>query len=131
MCMIDGGERAELWCESTARARKAQKCCECGRAINAGEIYHRVFGKQEGDTFNHKWCAHCDIAKQWLWENCGGHLCETIQEDIEQHVEEYPRFDLARLVVAMRRDWRKFRGGLMPIPKLPRPLKLGDARRSI
>lgn len=128
MCMIDDGERAEVWCESTAKARKPHTCEECGRTIQRGETYHKVWGKQEGDTFTGKWCTHCNVAKDWLWENCGGSLLTCIEEDIDEHVREYKRMDLARLAVGMHRDWQRFHGGLMPIPKLPAPIKLGDAR---
>jgi hypothetical protein len=127
--MIEGGERAELWTESTMTARKPHKCCECHRTIKPGETYHRVFGKQDGDRFFDKWCTHCDVAKQWLWTNCGGSMLTMIEEDIHEHVNEYRRMDLARLDVGMRRGWKRVRReGLMPIPKLPRPIELGDAR---
>ena len=128
MCMIDGGERAEVWCESTSKARKPHNCGECGRTIQQGEVYHKVWGKQDGEAFTGKWCAHCNVAKDWLWENCGGSLLTMIEEDIDEHVREYKRMDLARLAVGIHRNWQRFRGGLMPIPKLPRPIKLGDAR---
>jgi hypothetical protein len=129
MCMIDGGDRAELWTESTAKARKPHQCCECGRTIQPGEIYHKVFGVQDRDPFSGKWCAHCDVAKNWLWKNCGGSLLSGVEEDIHEHVHEYRRMDLARLDVGMRRLWKRFKGdGLLPIPRLPAPIKLGDAR---
>ena len=129
MCMIDGGELAELWIESTAKARKPHKCCECGRTIQPGEVYHKVFGVQRGDPFRGKWCAHCDVAKTWLWDNCGGSMLTMVEEDIREHVGEYQRMDLARLSVGMRICWQRIRReGLMPIPKLPAPIKLGDAR---
>lgn len=128
MCMIDGGDRAEVWVESTQKARKEHRCGECGRTISPGEVYHKVFGVQDGDPFSGKWCSHCNVAKDWLWENCGGSILGMIEEDIREHVEEYSRMDIARLAVGMGRDWQRFHGGLMPLPKLPRPLKLGDSR---
>jgi hypothetical protein len=130
MCMIDGGDLAECWAESVVHARKHHKCCECNRTIQPGELYHKVFGKQDGDIFHDKWCAHCDVAKTWLWNNCGGSMLTMVEEDIHEHVSEYRRIDLARLDVGMRRGWKRIRRtGLMPIPKLPRPIKLGDARK--
>ena len=130
MCMIEGcDERAHVWHESRQRAKKEHKCGECRRAIAVGEHYWRVWAISVDGPFNGKWCEHCNVAKEWLWVNCGGSLLSGVEEDIAQHVEEYRRMDLARLDVGMRRRWRAFkRPGLLPVPPLPRPIKLGDAR---
>ncbi len=132
MCMIDDGDRAQLWSESTRRARKEHKCCECGRTIHIGEKYCVVFGKQDGDTFFDKWCGHCDVAKDWLWTNCSGSILTCVIEDIRSHVEDYrgqaacvPR--LQRIVVGAGRFWKIGRGArkgqLMALPKLPANLE--------
>lgn len=128
--MIEGcDERAHVWHESLQRARKTHKCGECNRTIAPGENYWRVWAINIDGPFKGKWCEHCNVGKEWLWKNCGGSLLSGVEEDIHEHVEEYRRMDLARLDVGMRRQWRRFkRTGLLPVPALPRPLQLGDAR---
>jgi hypothetical protein len=128
--MIEGcDERAHVWHESQQRAKKPHKCGECGRAIAVGELYWRVWAVSSDGPFKGKWCEHCNIAKRWLWVNCGGSLLAGVAEDIHEHVEEYRRPDLARLDVGMRRRWRAFRReGLLPVPRMPKPLELGEAR---
>ena len=129
MCMTDDGETYSVYHEREVRARKAHDCNECGRVIAVGETYRHTSGLYEDSWNINKVCAHCTIAAKWLMENCHGYLDGMIEEDIEQHFDEYARVDLARLKVGMRRNWQRFKGvGLMPIPKLPRPIKLGDAR---
>jgi hypothetical protein len=130
MCMADGYDPNRVSRSITRKAIKEHRCAECSRTIAKGEQYHYDSGiDSEGFAFSHKTCAHCHVPAQWLSANCGGYVLCGIQEDLQEHVSEYARRDLARLFVAMRRDWRRFRGGgLMPIPKLPRPIKLGDAR---
>lgn len=136
MCMIDDCCRAELWSESRAKARKEHRCGECGRTIKRGETYCKVFGVQDGDPFAGKWCAHCNVAKNWLWTNCGGSLLGAVIEDCESHVQEYGRLAdcipaLARICVGARRKWTVRRGPsigqLMPIPE--QPAKLEPRRR--
>lgn len=131
MCMIDGLDGYDRVNTSHVRkARKQHKCQECYRVIEVGETYQITSGiDSEGDPFAYKICGHCKVAATWLSDNCGGWVRSGLHEDIYEHVEEYRRTDLARLYVAMKRKWKRFRSeGLIPIPKLPRPLKLGDLR---
>ena len=133
MCMVDGlDDRASVWNESSQKARKPHKCEECNRVIEVGEVYCRVWAISGDGPFTAKWCAHCDVAKDWLWENCGGSVISAVQEDIQEHISDYrgdaicvPR--LKRLDVGMSRKWRVARGPrkghLMPIPRLPAKLE--------
>ena len=135
MCMIeDCDERYHLYNPPAPRkARKAHKCEECNRSIDAGETYYYGTGMYDGDFSTHKICRHCWVACEWLNANCSGFLHNTVYEDIEQHVEEYGYTKakavpgLARIVIGMRRDWIVKRGPragqLMPLPKLPAPLE--------
>lgn len=128
MCAIDGGERYDVYCEATRKAAKQHKCDECYRPILKGEIYRQTRGLYDGHWSVNKVCSHCSVATEWLGTNCGGYMDQGVREDIEEHVDEYRRMDLARLAVGMRNKWKCIRReGLMPIPKLPRPIKLGDA----
>jgi hypothetical protein len=131
MCMIDGAdEPMRCWNTVTRKARKEHKCQECGRVIAAGESYRYGSGiDYDGLACSHKVCAHCLVACDWLTENCGGWIFSGVYEDIREHVDEYRRSDLARIAIGMRRDWKPFRrAGLMPVPKLPAPIKLGELR---
>lgn len=130
MCMVDGCDPNRVSRQITRKARKAHACQECGRQIAAGESYTYDSGiDSEGSAFSHKTCSHCHVVVQWLVVNCGGTLMHGVYEDIREHFDEYQRMDIARLVVGMERDWQRFKSGsLMPLPKLPRPIELGDAR---
>lgn len=129
MCMIEGcDERASIWNEREQRARKPHKCCECGRQIEAGEVYVYLWAKSSDGPFTGRWCAHCDVAQKWLWENCSGSLLSGVIEDCREHVDEYSGEAacipaLARIVVGAGRKWRVRRGPragqLMPIPRMP------------
>ena len=131
MCMVDDCEPNRCSNEVSRRARKEHTCGECHRTIKAGEVYRYLSGiDYDRNAFSHKICGHCGIVCDWLSINCSGYLLHGVQEDISQHVEEYSRrWDLARLKIGMERDWRRFRTpGLMPLPKVPARIQLGDAR---
>lgn len=129
MCAIDGlDEYDRVHWTRERKAIKQHQCEECRRPIERGERYQITSGiDSDGDPFSYKVCGHCLVACKWLSENCGGWVRSGVLEDLYEHVDEYRRPDLARLYVAMRRDWKRFRrAGLMPVPKLPRPLKIAD-----
>lgn len=132
MCMIDASGVCANRCSNTVtrKAVKNHRCDECRRTIAKGESYDFTSGiNGEGYPFSHKICAHCQVVAEWLGINCGGYLLEGVQEDLQEHVEEYARVDLARLLIGMKHDWKRIRrDGLMPIPKLPAPIKLGELR---
>jgi len=127
MCMIEGcDDRASVWQETRQRAKKEYKCCECDRAIAIGEHYWRLFAVGSDGPFTGKWCEHCNVAKEWLWKECGGSLLSGVGEDIHEHLEEYRGQPLRRLKIldiGMDRQWRIERGPragqLMPLPKMP------------
>jgi hypothetical protein len=50
---------AEFHTEKEVKARKTHICYECGREINKGEIYEKVFGKWDGLTHTYKTCFDC------------------------------------------------------------------------
>ena len=128
MCMIESGERYDVYHSRNPKARKRHKCSECSRVIEVGETYRVTEGLYDGVWSMNKVCAHCSVPASWLAENCGGYMDGGVYEDIAEHVDEYRRMDLARLAVGMRNHWKRIRReGQMPIPKLPAPIKLGDA----
>jgi hypothetical protein len=128
--MVDDCEPNRCSTEVSRRARKDHICNECHRTIKAGEVY-RYFSGIDYDrcAFSHKICGHCGVVCDWLAINCNGYVLHGVYEDITEHVETYNRFDLARLQVGMKRDWAAIRKpGLMPLPKVPSRIQLGDAR---
>jgi hypothetical protein len=116
--MIEGGERADVWNEDYLVARKSHACGECGRAIDKGERYTRIGYLQDGSWGTHKLCAHCRVACDWLWFECGGFLCEGVHEDIHEHAEEYRSWPLRKIEFGMRRKW-EWHGKRMRVPMMP------------
>ena len=121
MCMIEDGERAVVYSKRMSRAKKQYQCAECRRTIARGEQYHRAFMVYDGYASTFRTCQNCAVAVEWLTENCGGAMHGGIEQDISEHVSEYPRqIGLMRLKIGMNRRWRRFDGaGLMPVQKLP------------
>src|SRR5690606_34021390 len=92
MCMVDDCEQSIVHTTTDRKARRQHKCCECGRAIEPGEHYRVVSGiSSEHEPFRYKVCGHCAVAQDWLSDNCGGFVYTMLREDIEEHVDEYPR----------------------------------------
>jgi len=132
MCMADDADLAHVWQERSQKARKPHKCGECGRTIEIGEKYCSVWAVGSDGPFQGKWCAHCDVAKDWLWSNCSGSLLGGVIEDCREHVSEYAGQAacipaLARIVIGAGRGWRIQRGPrtgqLMSVPTEPGPLQ--------
>lgn len=130
MCMVDYDyDHGAFHSETLQKARKEHRCGECGRSIEVGEKYVRHFGVYDGSGYGGKRCLHCGVLADWLSINCGGYLHDAVVEDFTEHAHEYSRMDIARLAVMARNDWRSVRKKvLLPVPKLPPPLKPADIR---
>ncbi len=69
----------EVISESTPRARKHIRCDHCERSIPPGQVYHRAFLKDGGDTWS--WVSHMDCKALadviWKISDCGydGGIC--------------------------------------------------------
>lgn len=129
MCSIDDGERPDVYRASTHRAAKQHKCEECSRAIEIGETYGYVFMVYEGRGWTFRTCQHCRVGQQWLSINCGGWMSAGLDDEMWEHIHEYPsvKFGLYRIVTGIRRGWKRFDCmGLMPVQPLPRTI-LEDA----
>lgn len=117
MCSIDY-DRPEFYFENIRVARKEHTCCECDRIIKIKERYQSASGQWLGDFDVFKTCAHCMIGQIFLSKACNGWQFGGLWEDLKSHAEEYRHFGLYRMVIGMRRKWKKFKSdGLMPIPK--------------
>ena len=131
MCMIDGADGYNAFSrDETRKARKEHRCVECRRMIQPGETYHYLVALFDGDLSSDHCCQHCYVACEWLREVCSGWIVGSVLEDIEEHVREYMgTARLARLAIAMRRNWKYKRGPragqLMPVPAIPPKLQLG------
>lgn len=130
MCMIEGCEPWEFYSDPVhTKARTPKKCQECHRMIEPGEYYYKGAAKADGRFHTIRHCAHCNVAVDWLGENCGGSVQEMVIEDIGEHAEEYPEisFGLLRVAVGGKRDWRIKRGPkagqLMSLPRMPLSIK--------
>jgi hypothetical protein len=129
MCMIEGADETYRIYNGprVVVSRKEHRCDECYRTIAKGERYWSSSGLGSDGWDQHYICTHCYVAASWLMTNCQGFLHGAINEDIQEHVEEYGDTDagpgLARIAVGMRRKWHVKRGPragqLMPLPKLP------------
>jgi hypothetical protein len=118
--MIDDIDPCTWLGTETRKARKAHRCDECRREIQAGESYARSTYVMDGDLRVNKACAHCDATRAWLTKHCGGWVTEHLLEELQEHHSEGYREDrLARLIVGVRRNWRRFDGaGLMAVPNV-------------
>lgn len=125
MCMIDGADGVcEFSSDVFRTARKEYQCYECRRVISIGERHRYISGKWEGSFDTYRICAHCSVGCDLLSRECQGFLLGGIEEDLREHVSEILPWSMqaARLVVGMRRKWRRFVGdGLMPVPALAQP----------
>lgn len=123
MCAIDyaDGDWTPLG-STTRKARKRHRCDECSRHIEPGESYHRSVGIAEGHFYASLQCPQCEAAAQWLVWTCGGYLNEGVEEDLAEHWDEpgYRCLDLGRLILGMRRDWRRRDGQLYPVETVDR-----------
>lgn len=118
MCRIDDSERSTVSNTANIKARKQHICCECDRAIRAGERYDRCKILYEGEWSTFNTCSHCAVAQIWLSKNCGGWVFEQVAEEIAEHAEEYP--DLAGGLTPVSDGMRcRWMDGLMPVPQMP------------
>jgi hypothetical protein len=121
MCMIDYGDGYAITLSAvTYTAKKQHRCNECHRTIEPGEKYLRETNVFEHRRNTYKTCSHCKVARDWLWNECGGFIWGSVEEDIREHVfENYYAMDLARVAMGMQWKWRTPSGKLLPIPKMP------------
>jgi hypothetical protein len=78
------GETGVVLSQRVQKARKAHRCCACGRKINNKEHYEYVSGIW-GDCFDtYKTCVDClSIRKAFF---CGSY-CFEFQDDLYYHLE--------------------------------------------
>lgn len=120
MCMVDLGELVTVLSDSTPRARKPHECNECGRVIDKGEAYRKTAYTFDGDFGASIVCLHCEAGpRTWLMRECSGFVYRQVGEDLEEHwINGNHARSLGRLIVGMRRKWRRRDGRLMPLSEV-------------
>jgi hypothetical protein len=119
-CIYDGGadNPAEVCGTLIVRARKPQKCCECGERINPGDRYEIVSGKWDGEWASFKTCLPCKEIREafccegwtfgFLWENAENGFFETMTTGCLQKLTTAAAKE--KLVAAWN-EWTKDRAG--------------------
>jgi hypothetical protein len=104
MC-FDHDEYAEVYRESTHRARKTYRCLECHLPIRPGEEYQSVFTVFEGHASTTRTCSVCEwfrerIANHEREEGCQGAEAYPAFGDLEQALEtnEFSENGYSRLI---------------------------------
>lgn len=72
MCQCDF-DPPSFYSVTVQKARRPHTCCECRRAILAGETYRRHFGIWDGDAGAFKVCLVCGLlaaSYEWLTDCC-------------------------------------------------------------
>ncbi len=121
MCMVDDADGyVTVLSEAHRKARKAHKCSECHRQIEAGETYLVEGTLYDGEKKTHKTCQHCEVVREWLRDECGGFLYGGIEEDIREHAWEGYGIRVKMMAVGMERFWRRKDGRMWPLPRIPK-----------
>lgn len=120
MCRIDNADgHCELLKDTTPKARKEYKCCECYRIISIGEQYSYHFTVFDGTTTSYRTCRHCVVVRDIIWHACHGYIYGEIQEEMREHtIGGYFKGHGSwayRICVGMNRKWRRKDGTLMPV----------------
>lgn len=107
--------------------RKAHRCDECRRTIEAGEHYEYISGCWDGGVMVFMVCAHCWAAGQTVKEIdpdacfCLGEQWSGIEDSTGSRRERGKVIN--RLIASARRQWTYRRGPragqLMPVPVMP------------
>lgn len=86
------GEQPSAYSEQRRRARKAHRCCECGREIAAGEVYEYISGIWDTRPASFKRCLMCaevsDLACQCAdadWLPAFGQLAQWLIDFAGEH----------------------------------------------
>lgn len=121
--MVDDGDGWEFFREGDRRARKPHRCDECGRTIDAGEVYRFGSGLTDGWFSQWKTCHQCVQACRWLNKVCHGYLINAAEEDLGHHIRgeeegELSSSHLVRLVRWMAYDWRDRSGRLRTVEEV-------------
>lgn len=97
MCNTDY-DPADVWTETTRRARKQHKCSECYRPIPAGRHYVHITYLAEGKWHVHRMHAECDALATFIEDQvCGGHGA-ILTGGLSEEIAELNEYDGGRSV---------------------------------
>lgn len=118
-------EPAEVYVQTPRLARKVHRCSECGKAIEKGEVYERVFAIWEGDPNDMPMCFHCLSLIEFV-EASVPCFCWThgnLHEDVRETVDAY-----AHEADGLRFGWLR-RQAMIEKRRRPTPEELARPRR--
>ena len=116
MCMIENGEdRAAVVSSVNYTAIKEHHCAECKRTISVGEVYLRETIIGDHRPTKHKTCAHCQIARCWLADECGGWIFGRVLDDIREHANDSDAGQVKVMADRMDQQWKMSDGWLFPL----------------
>ena len=110
----DGMDRYPEVCGALiVKARKPQRCCECGDPIDPGDRYEIVSGKWEGVWSSFKTCLPCKEIREAFC--CEGWVYGSLWEDAEDFLDDLTTGCLEKLTTAaakekLMRQWRARKG---------------------
>jgi hypothetical protein len=104
MCAVDWDE-PRFYSTVERKARKLHSCDECRRTINPGENYQYAVGLWETKLSQFKTCRFCKVAQDWLLKECGIFLHGGLDEEIEEHANEYKKIFLYKWLIGIRSRW--------------------------
>jgi len=88
----------EVWVETTRRAAKRHVCCECGGAIERGEMHQMISSLYYGAWYRYRTCAACLRGPlAFVERNCGG---GRMTEGLFEHLAEVASSGSLRSVFA-------------------------------
>ena len=123
MCLVDDSDgRCTVLHSRQQRARLRHRCTECGRDVQAGEIYLAERTVFDGAAMSHKICAHCQRVRAYLMDHCSGWMYQGLGDDISGHYYSTLSNDAddreSRLLnLGMTARWRRADGALWPVPR--------------
>lgn len=119
MCDVDYGDRADLWRESTPRARKRYTCSECELPILPGTVHLSITLMDEGHFLTFRQHKECNALLRYLaFDVCHQHTyfvgTEPLRERAREHMHEAPE------VLRRWRDILRQRRaeGTWPVPRV-------------
>lgn len=116
MCAVDY-DPATVHHAEVRTAAKDHRCGECRRTIAKGERYEHVSGLWDDNWSTYRTCAHCLAVRSWLEVVCHAWIYEGVFEDAGEHWSEgYRSGRFGRMLVGMRRGWRKRDGSIFDVP---------------
>ncbi len=115
MCLIEIADKVDFARVNLRIARKEHRCIECRRTILCGERYEYAFTILDRERSVYKTCQHCLWARKWLDEYCGGWVWTGLEEDLHEHIHEYPNWRLMKRVCGIRKKWTNRHGYLFSL----------------